>query len=131
MSQGVHVIFIFVIIFLKDWFTTKTCYYKLFWSNINYQSSLGKKFNIIIGWIWGFFFLIAYVKDEGSNLNVMTITLNFTVNYESFDLEENFQNTYLAMGFKKPTNMWSQMKKCAKFSNMNLLNLLNQICKNV
>jgi hypothetical protein len=23
------------------------------------------------------------------------------------------------------------MEKCAKFSNMNLLNLLNQICKNV
>ncbi len=45
------------------------------------------------------FFLIAYVKDEGSNLNVMTIILNFAVSYESFDLEENFQDTYFGHGF--------------------------------
>jgi hypothetical protein len=41
----------------------------------------------------------AHIKDEGSNMNVMTITLNFTVSYESFDLEENFQDTYFGHVF--------------------------------
>jgi hypothetical protein len=27
-------------------------------------------------------------------MNVMTITLNFTMSYESFDLEENFQENF-------------------------------------
>jgi hypothetical protein len=30
--------------------------------------------------------IIAYVKDEGSNLNAMTIALKVVVNYESFGL---------------------------------------------
>jgi hypothetical protein len=34
--------------------------------------------------------IIAYVKDEGSNLNAMTIALKAVVNYESFGLQESF-----------------------------------------
>jgi hypothetical protein len=41
----------------------------------------------------------VYVKDEGSNMNVMTIILNFAMSYESFDLEKNFQNTYFGHVF--------------------------------
>jgi hypothetical protein len=34
--------------------------------------------------------IIVYVKDEGLNLNAMTIALKAIVNYESFGLEETF-----------------------------------------
>jgi hypothetical protein len=34
--------------------------------------------------------IIAYAKDEGSNLNVMTTTLKVVVNCESIGLEESF-----------------------------------------
>jgi hypothetical protein len=34
--------------------------------------------------------IIAYVKDEGSNINVMTIALKVVVNCEYFGLEESF-----------------------------------------
>jgi len=34
--------------------------------------------------------IIAYVKDEGSNLNVMTSILKFVVLYETLGLQENF-----------------------------------------
>jgi len=33
---------------------------------------------------------IAYVKDEGSNLNAMIITLKVVVNYESSGSKKNF-----------------------------------------
>jgi hypothetical protein len=34
--------------------------------------------------------IVAYVKDEGANLNAMTIALNFVVNCEVFGMEESF-----------------------------------------
>ncbi len=48
--------------------------------------------------------IITYVKNEGSNLNAMTITLKAVVNCESLGLEENFQGT-LGMFFQKRVNM--------------------------
>jgi hypothetical protein len=37
--------------------------------------------------------IIAYVKDEGSNLNAMTTKLKVVVNFESLSLQESFQGT--------------------------------------
>jgi hypothetical protein len=34
--------------------------------------------------------IIAYLKDEGSNLNIMGITLKSIVEYETFGLDEIF-----------------------------------------
>jgi len=34
--------------------------------------------------------IITYVKDEGSNFNVMTGALKFVINCEFIGLEENF-----------------------------------------
>jgi hypothetical protein len=42
-----------------------------------------------------------YVKDEGSNLNTMTITLKLVVSCEVLDLEENFQGTCFGHAFSK------------------------------
>jgi len=58
-------------------------------SNKNHKSSLGHKYNEIVKQIWLQFFF-AYVKDEGSNFNVMLIALTFVFSCESFWLEHSF-----------------------------------------
>ncbi len=37
--------------------------------------------------------IIAYVKDEGSNLNIMTIALKYVLKCEVLGLDESFQGT--------------------------------------
>ncbi len=44
--------------------------------------------------------IIAYVKDEGSNLNVMMIALRLIVKCEVLSLGESFQGTYFGNVFK-------------------------------
>jgi hypothetical protein len=41
------------------------------------------------------------VKDEGFNLNSITIALNFVMNYEVLGLKENFQGNYFDLVFSK------------------------------
>jgi hypothetical protein len=45
--------------------------------------------------------IIVYVRDEGSNLNAMTIALKFIINYESLGLKETFQGTCFGHTFSK------------------------------
>jgi hypothetical protein len=45
--------------------------------------------------------IIAYVKDEGSNLNAMTFVLKFVVNCETLGLQENFNGTRFGHVFSK------------------------------
>ncbi len=45
--------------------------------------------------------IIAYVKDEGLNLNAMITVLKVVVNYESFGLEESFKGAYFGHVFSK------------------------------
>jgi len=45
--------------------------------------------------------IIVYVKDEGSNLNVMIITLDNFVSCEVMGLEESFQGTYFGHAYCK------------------------------
>ncbi len=45
--------------------------------------------------------IFAYVKDEGSNMNVMTIILKFIMSHECLGLEESFQGSYFGHGFSK------------------------------
>jgi hypothetical protein len=45
--------------------------------------------------------IIAYVKDEGSNLNTMTIILKFVVKCEVFGLNESFQGVCFGHVFSK------------------------------
>jgi hypothetical protein len=58
-------------------------------SKKNHKSSLGHKYNEIVKQIWLQIFF-AYVKDEGSNFNVMLIALTFVFSCESFWLEHSF-----------------------------------------
>jgi hypothetical protein len=41
--------------------------------------------------------IIAYVKDEGPNLNTMTIALKYVIKCEVLGLNESFQGAVLAM----------------------------------
>jgi hypothetical protein len=45
--------------------------------------------------------IIAYVKDEGSNLNAMTNALKFVVCCETLGLEESFQGYCFGCGFSE------------------------------
>ncbi len=45
--------------------------------------------------------IIAYVKDERFNLNIMTLTLKFVVSCDVLGLEENFQGTCFGHAFIK------------------------------
>jgi hypothetical protein len=46
--------------------------------------------------------IVAYVKDEGANLNAMTTALKSMVNYEVLSVEESFQGTCFGHAFFKP-----------------------------
>jgi hypothetical protein len=45
--------------------------------------------------------IIAYVKDEGANLNFMTITVKYVVNRGVLGLEESFIGTCFGHAFFK------------------------------
>jgi hypothetical protein len=45
--------------------------------------------------------IIAYVKNEGSNFNVMTTALKAIINSEPLGLEESFQGTCFGHAFSK------------------------------
>ncbi len=44
---------------------------------------------------------IVYVKDEGSNFNIMTIILKSNLSCDMLGLEENFQGTCFGHAFSK------------------------------
>ncbi len=50
--------------------------------------------------------IIVYVKNEGTNLNVVTIALKAIVNYKSFGLEKSFHGTLLWACFFKSMSIW-------------------------
>ncbi len=45
--------------------------------------------------------IIAYVKDEGSNLNIMITTLKSIISCDMLGLEESFQDIYFGHAFSK------------------------------
>jgi hypothetical protein len=58
--------------------------------------------------------IIAYVKDEGSNLNAMTTALKVVVNYEPFSLKESFQSTCFGHAFSKACQYGIVEKRCVR-----------------
>jgi hypothetical protein len=75
--------------------------------------------------------IIAYVKDEGSNLNTMIIALKSIIECEILGVNEVFRVLVLAMLSPKHANMLLLTKKFVGISNLFQSNLPNQICKNV
>jgi hypothetical protein len=75
--------------------------------------------------------IIAYFKDEGSNLNTMTIVLKIVVNCEVLGLDENFQGSCFGHAFPKHVNMLLLTKKFLGILSLFQSNMPNQICKNL
>jgi hypothetical protein len=62
--------------------------------------------------------IIIYVKDEGSNLNTMTIALKSIVSCDMLGLEESFQGNCFGHAFLKLANMLQQRNFFVDFYNM-------------
>jgi len=58
--------------------------------------------------------IIAYVKDEGSNLNTMTIALKYIVKCEIFRLDESFQGACFGHVFSKACQYVTTNEKVCK-----------------
>jgi hypothetical protein len=57
---------------------------------------------------------IVYVKDAGSNLNIMTTTLKSIVSFDMLSLEENFQGICFGHAFSKACQYATTEEKVCK-----------------
>ncbi len=69
--------------------------------------------------------IIAYTKDEWSNLITMTTTLKSSVKYEVLSLDESFQGTCFGHVFLRHINMLQLMKRFVKTFDLFLSSLCN------
>jgi hypothetical protein len=60
---------------------------------------------------WNFF---VYVKDEGSNLNIMNITIKSIVSCDMLGLEESFRALVFGIHFPRLANMLQTQEKVCK-----------------
>ncbi len=75
--------------------------------------------------------IIAYVKDEGSNLNIVITTLKSIISCDVLGLFFFFfRALVLVMHFLKHANMEQHMKKFAKTYDMHQSKLPKDICIN-
>ncbi len=101
MSKVGHDIFVLVIYFLGDDWQPKHTTLGLFESTNATKQSLAKKLTKLLDSYALRRKIIAYVKDEGSNLNTMTTTLKSIVSCDLLGLEESFQGTCFGHAFSK------------------------------
>jgi hypothetical protein len=65
--------------------------------------------------------IVAYVKDEGANLNAMTISLKFVVDCEVLAIEESFQGTCFGHALSKACQYGIVEEKVSK--NLNRISI--------
>jgi hypothetical protein len=90
MSKGAHDIFAFVINFLGSNWQPKQITTDLFEAIKTTRHALSNNLTKVFHQYGLRNKIIVYVKDEGSNLNTMTIALKFVVKCEVLGLDENF-----------------------------------------
>jgi hypothetical protein len=78
------------------------------------MTSIGEKTQKAFGAIWFEKKLIRNVKNEGANLNAMTIVLNSIINCKMLNVIENFQATCFGHAFSKACQLQHLMKECAR-----------------
>ncbi len=93
MSKGAHDVFVLVIIFLRFNWKPKQVIIGLFEAVETIRQMLARNLIELLNAYGLRNKIIAYVKDEGSNLNTLTNALNFVVKCEILGLEESFQGT--------------------------------------
>jgi hypothetical protein len=90
MSKGVHDIFALVINFLGSDWQPKQITIGFFEAIEITRQTLANNLTKLFDQYGLRNKIIAYVKDEDSNLNTMTIDLKFVVKCEVFNLDESF-----------------------------------------
>jgi hypothetical protein len=101
MSKGAHDVFVLVIIFLGSNWKPKHVTFGLFEATKPIKQALAKN---LIEFLDAYGLknnILAYVKDEGSNLNTLTNVLKSIVKCEALGLEESFQGIYFGHVFSK------------------------------
>jgi len=93
MSKGAHDVFVLVIIFLGFNWKPKHVTLGLFEAVETIGQVLVRNLIELLDAYGLRNKIIAYVKDEGSNLNTLSNALNFVVKCETLGLEESFQGT--------------------------------------
>ncbi len=123
MSKGVHDIFALVINFLGSNWQPKQITIGLFKATKIIGQTLANNLTKFLDQYGLRNKIIAYVKDESSTLNTMTIALKFVVKCEIFDLDESFQGACFGHAFPKHANMLLLMKMFVKISRLFQSNL--------
>ncbi len=118
LSKGTHDIFAFLINFLA----TKTCYTWSFWG-CKYFWKISAKYLIELLEKYNEKKIIAYMKDEGFNVNTMIVVSKTIVNCEILGLEKSYQGTCFRHAFSKAINMVQQIKNFIKIWHIFLFRL--------
>jgi hypothetical protein len=106
MSKVRHDIFALVINFLGDDWQPKHTNLGIFESIDITGQTLAKTLTKLLDNYALRIKIIAYVKDEGSNMNIMTTTLKSIVSCDMLGLEEKLsRHFFLGMHFPKVTNI--------------------------
>ncbi len=90
MSKGAHDIFAFVVSFLGSDWQPKQITIGLFEAIEIIRQALTNNLTKLFDQYGLRNKIIAYVKDDGSNLNIMTIALKSVTNCELLNLDESF-----------------------------------------
>jgi hypothetical protein len=101
MSKGANDVFALVIIFLSNDWQPKHVTINLFGATKTIGQALAKSLTELLDKYGLRKKNIAYVKDEGSNLNAMTNVLKSIVKCDSLGIEESFQGTCFGHAFSK------------------------------
>jgi hypothetical protein len=101
MSKGAHDVFVLVINFLGSNWKPKHVTLGLFEATKTIGQMLAKNLIELLDAYGLRNKIIAYVKDEGSNVNTLTNALKFVIKCETLGLEESFQGTCFGHVFSK------------------------------
>jgi hypothetical protein len=112
MSKGEHDIVVFIINFLGFNKQPKSITIGLFKGIKNTRQTLANNLTKLFDQCGLRNKIIAYVKDEGSHFNTMTIALKFVMKCEVLGFNENFQGIFLAMLFLKHVHVLLLTKNC-------------------
>ncbi len=105
MSKGAYDVFALVINFWGNDWQSKHVIISLFEATKTIGQTLARTLTKLLDKYGLRKKIIAYVKNEGSNLHVMIIPLKAIVNYEYLGLEKSFQGIGFGHFFQRHVNM--------------------------
>jgi hypothetical protein len=114
MSKGAHDVFALVINFLNEKWQLHHITIRLFEANETTRHVMAKNLTKLLDQYDLGENIIACVKDEGANLNVITIALKFVVNCEVLGMEESFQGICFGHAFLKACQYGTTKEKVCK-----------------